>query len=768
MKLRKINTLGMSAKTIALFLGASALSFTSCRDNDFDWNEHYNQDVEHAYAEFIESVFGEIGPDFSWDLSTSYGTRAAGDPTYVFNKQASPYTIEKNTTLAWMQAHLPEKSFHKEACSWGLCVEDNYTVPGQGQNYRNGHRHNNRAEGETFTMEVPSTPFTITPIYQGESLCWNFHVVFLDQNTGSTLQDVKLFEKTGINPATGSNLGLLWHEKHHVICNTCASTGKIQYPEDNYSIVSIANNNNEILDWYVGGNPGIRANAGCKYYKEQDGNKIYLYTVYENKRHYLAINVQQGGSTRLVNVDSRNNASEVNYIDDFHKLLKIGDYFVGNDNGYLKFERTSDNTRIDQLRNDNSWRWDFVNWSTCPSCKGAWCESAHSTTNCPGLTTLPKFADAANATDMAAYPVEFIPGENCPVGAIMIFYLENTCAPKTTGNNTPSCLDHQGHVGNANHWRCSVDPGHGKLWSTTNMIALKCDKPTTCPVPASATGKSSADMEVVMIGCEDCDVVGSTDQNMVNCDWDYNDLVLLVAGENAPKIIPTEIKKRYMVEDLGYGTQAQSINHSDIDFNDIVIDFERTTTINPAFNRGTLTNLNKTNTDKVIVRALGGTLDFEMYAGDTKIFQKNQWTTGLNSSYRVFNTSTISSIDAHIMYNTGGVGKASLDPESIDGNFIQGTYIAEFSITADKWDPNTNNVKFKIIEPNSNKPFGDSSMSGDTGNESTFIYFPDNGTKNPRIIAFDPTQEWQEEREAVSEAWLRSNKNHPLQGSRSN
>lgn len=50
MKLRKNNILGKSAKTIALFLGASALSLTSCRDNDFDWNEHYNQNFEHAYA----------------------------------------------------------------------------------------------------------------------------------------------------------------------------------------------------------------------------------------------------------------------------------------------------------------------------------------------------------------------------------------------------------------------------------------------------------------------------------------------------------------------------------------------------------------------------------------------------------------------------------------------------------------------------------------------------------------------------------------------
>ena len=207
MKLRNNNTLGKSAKTIALFLGASALSLTSCRDNDFDWNEHYNQNVEHAYAEIIESVFGEIGPDFSWDLSGSYaefenfgygnsvGTRAGG----VNVERSTDYlTIadgDNHAVLDWIIANLKEGIPHtdKGSTEFNLVVADN-------------------TNGE----------FSIAPIFQGSSICWDFFVKIVDKD-GEILYEGDIFSK-GYTGNNGSKENTLDIEVH---CLKCGGTHKL-------------------------------------------------------------------------------------------------------------------------------------------------------------------------------------------------------------------------------------------------------------------------------------------------------------------------------------------------------------------------------------------------------------------------------------------------------------------------------------------------------------------------------------------------------------
>ncbi len=196
-------------------------------------------------------------------------------------------------------------------------------------------------------------------------------------------------------------------------------------------------------------------------------------------------------------------------------------------------------------------------------------------------------------------------------------------------------------------------------------------------------------------------------------DEDYNDLVLAVVGNpDVPqeKIITNdqyEVKtcraKRYMIEDLGA--------IGDFDFNDVVVDVEENATIT---HKVTYENGVKKSDEiisrvyeptKAVVRAMGGTIDFELTIGSTS------WT----KSGAGFNAGT--------MYNT-------------QGNINYDEVLAEFEVT--DWDPVANNVSIKV--------------NGKDGEVYT-ISFPKAGTA-PMIIAVDPTQEWMPERESVPSTWF--------------
>ena len=119
-----------------------------------------------------------------------------------------------------------------------------------------------------------------------------------------------------------------------------------------------------------------------------------------------------------------------------------------------------------------------------------------------------------------------------------------------------------------------------------------------------------------------CKLLGCEDASTENTDQDYNDVVFLCYGK--PDVPPSDPvqdlfkfeAKRYMIEDLG--------DADDSDFNDIVVDVVESfkATIKTSSN-GTPLN-GKDNPDwiktgtKAYIRALGGTLDFELTIGTTK------------------------------------------------------------------------------------------------------------------------------------------------------
>ena len=196
-------------------------------------------------------------------------------------------------------------------------------------------------------------------------------------------------------------------------------------------------------------------------------------------------------------------------------------------------------------------------------------------------------------------------------------------------------------------------------------------------------------------------------------DNDFNDLVLAVIGDpDVPqeKIITEDqyevktcVPKRYMIEDLG--------SIGDFDFNDIVVDVEDYTveTHKVTYENGIIKTDEVISTasapTKAVIRALGGTIDFELQIGDTK-WKKSE------SDYVVTT-----------MYNTQG----TIDYDKV---------LAEFEVSG--WVASDNNISVTVTQ-----------KSGNVVN----IKFPKKGTA-PMIIAVDPTQKWMNERQSVPDTWF--------------
>ena len=237
---------------------------------------------------------------------------------------------------------------------------------------------------------------------------------------------------------------------------------------------------------------------------------------------------------------------------------------------------------------------------------------------------------------------------------------------------------------------------------TTNGYAVYIDVPNDAKLDLDDI-ELAEDHIVKYIGIEDA----------ISGDFDYNDLVLAVVGNpDVPqeKVITEnqyEVKtcraKRYMIEDLGA--------IGDFDFNDVVVDVEEYTVYTHK-----VTSLNGVKTSdevistttaptKAFIRALGGTIDFELTIGSTK------WV----KSESEYVTAT--------MYNTQG---------TIDYT----KSLAEFEVTGYSYDDN--NITFRA--------------NGKDGRMYT-VSFPKEG-EAPMMIAVDPTTKWMNERVSIPSTWF--------------
>lgn len=275
-----------------------------------------------------------------------------------------------------------------------------------------------------------------------------------------------------------------------------------------------------------------------------------------------------------------------------------------------------------------------------------------------------------------------------PVGTAIEVYIDNIyCYTKAAGN--------------------AYEKAFPSPAGTTNGRAIYVDIDEGIrPVIEGVTLKENA--VIKYIGIEDI----SADAPLTG-DNDFNDLVLAVIGnpdvpqekiiEEDQYEVKTCVPKRYMIEDLG--------SIGDFDFNDIVVDVEDYTveTHKVTYENGVIKTDEVISTasapTKAVIRALGGTIDFELKIGDT-IWKKS------DSEYVVTT-----------MYNTQG----TIDYDKV---------LAEFEVSG--WNAGANNISVTVTE-----------KSGDVFT----ITFPKKGTA-PMIIAVDPTQKWMGERKSVPSSWF--------------
>lgn len=354
------------------------------------------------------------------------------------------------------------------------------------------------------------------------------------------------------------------------------------------------------------------------------------------------------------------------------------------------------------------------------------------------------------------------------------------------------------YVGGRNDGEANLSQGN--IGNTTSskgtMVAFKLNEGSTDPnvdqnnpIYEEKDSEGNIIKQGILIGSElDRHAAGGGNYN-------YNDLVFLIEGL---PLVPqreditdggeeTEVKrttKRYMVEDMGYSdpsSEAVNLGYTDIDFNDIVVDFSKVRTIKKIWKTSTTSpipsyeTISDETSNEAKVLALGGTWDFKLYVGENEVFHKHLASqvrksdnvidgtdrapgkVDFNPNYKIGNT-PISLLYSGIMYNTDRSSELNGD-----GNYNTDSYICELTATGIQgWDIDANNIKFVIYDSGDYDSYYSSEnevTNGDSDPEYSDeknVYnfgFPSAGA-TPKIIAFDPTKVWQREKVHVTTDWF--------------
>ena len=282
------------------------------------------------------------------------------------------------------------------------------------------------------------------------------------------------------------------------------------------------------------------------------------------------------------------------------------------------------------------------------------------------------FDNEHNCLNATAIQSKYITFHGLPAGKTMYFYLKIT----ETATGYPENYNKKGQsLGSVNDFMREYQFGANDL------------------TPSNLPGVNNP--EVKIIGCEDASTSSMTDK-------DYNDVVFMLYGEPyVPESFEVEdlektVKKRYFIEDLGAS--------DDTDFNDIVVDVVSTYTYTKTTSEtGIVTFSDETiKSRKAEIRALGGTLDFELNIGG------KTWKKSDNFDYKV-------------MYNTQ-------EPDY--------TKVLHTIDLPNEYDPASNNISVTVYQKDSDKV-------------SANVNFPANGTV-PMIIAANAYEEWSVERVAFN------------------
>lgn len=751
-------------------MGAFAcLSLAGCRDQDFDWEAAKLVNPEYAYKVNFEKEFGVIDPNQSWDF-TQGGTRAnnttnpadlnvsgvpaAPDGLYSQWNDSDPndwYYVDM-TTVANVGQKLPE-----------------------GQVQRDQHKNDdNRTKGEAFTCAMPDNKFTITPIYQGGNSCTSVEVHMVVRDKNGTEKDYIIWkpEDNRIQiPTTGSCPTCNGTGQSHEVCSVCNGSGK---------------SDTQVLSW--DGNV-YTINSGSYYLNESSINS-------RSASHYVILSVTGTDNDFLFCLDNnmflkatQSGVSTVQSYQDASRLtnksgLKLGDY-----NLYIEYHMIgSDRLKTSKTDSDN-WTWSQVMTSStttsqyntykaaiqnvlkglCDSCNGTGINQNGALTTCPACGGSKKSwknvgsdqdGTTTGSSDNWAKPVSAIRSKTLtidandfPTGATIYFY------SKAYKSNMTNAVTNSHYFYHSSLKAKTTD--NNALAEIIQMSSKDLPDPKTFP-----SGSVNSDHEFMIIACES------------GADLDCNDVLFLIEGW--PKVptpldsdntgyysLMTDTSKRYMVEDLG-ATQA-----SDIDFNDVVVDFSEIIKIH---HRTTYNSQGKIQSDtpdrmdgqqEVTVKALGGTKDISLYIGDPEdnkvlVFKKStagsvaqQEDSKIKFRTNYGGAENFSNVEAEVMYNTNtsknGDGKYGLSDYLFTvklGSPIQTSNLADstFTYKTTAWQPDLNNVY--VVVTDSPTYTSDGVQVVPNSSNQTIITFPANGTV-PTMIAVPTTQAWNYERISV-------------------
>lgn len=695
---------------------ATILAMTSCRDQDFDFEEAYRANPIVEFEHNFETIFGKIAPDQSWDFSGygDSGTRADATPTV--EESTDWYYVEDNT-LKHIQTTLNAGIPHAD-------------------------------EGEPFAFAVPeSGEMTVYPIYQGTGMSWELHMVVDGEDTA-----INGFWQKGKTVEGNSSVTALQKNKGKA-CSKCSGTGLVA---DSDNSVTWNNNVFAISKWWFTAGTKYLSGEGSSFPRicKRSDNVAYFAVVQykgDNYLYYLDINnpdnngfvtvnnnkisIEKTYSTGAIVDQGCINAGNLKLNNDNRLIIggkKIGvigglvawfsswfgevNYLVARDqnasNGIYSFDWAINQKSYDHK---TGWNYDFTDSQRnniknsidalngkkiCPDCDNGKIVDPDGWINVNGGTFKNDNTNSNNTLDALAVRTRGYKFTGLKPGASVYFY-----AKVTEG--------------------VSLD---GKTYGTTGDVFVSTGN-YMIKLNNAPSINNLGDKTAALCAFEDF-----RDDNNIGKDKDGRDfesLVFLVVSDQTTstpynsdgslKVSNEIIQKRYMVEDLG------AVESSDIDFNDVVFDLsqeseyklvtnETNKTVSPI---GMSKNL-LSSSQNAIVRAMGGTLDFDIYVGTTKIFNKSE-------SGKTVGT----------MYNT----------ERKNINY-QLDLVPPISLPTNPWNPSENNVSCRIYKKN--ETYSDAT----TINGNTYdIVFPRLG-EVPNIIAFDVTKEWRDERHQICNNWL--------------
>ena len=700
----------------AAIIFASAVTLSSCSDQDFDFDKAHSQNVEANYEQRFSDLFGDINPNQDWDFTDGifhYGTRA-GSPSVT--KQSSLYSVESNT------------------------ITEFKTYLNDGTNHSN--------LGNAFAMQVPFNDFAIIPIFQGAGgLLFDLYANIngVDYLVWSKNQDMYTI-KSGESALTG----LTWNSKYIEIRN-------------------VGNTNR-----YLNGN--AESTTAGKFALVTYNNNQYLYSfdqqgflVYDN-----GLKISRTLTSGAVTFTSGS-------------YLKVGSRYLYNNNGNLGTNNNSSNV--------NNYKWTYTETNADAD------QIRQISQLIEGYRLLNQAANNENTeTNVTGIRTPWFKFENFNVGDIMYFYLDIKTDNQTYAqlgahqSSLPSDVYVNGNKASyARHMMIKLDTGDGTHFTIPTNVGTSEDE-----------NGNIVQNQVVIIGCEDANRFTTNDRTTSTyehdiehknggSDWDYNDFAFMIVGypyvpedfDVSDDEIVQSVSKRYMVEDMGYSdinSPAVQNGYTDIDFNDIVVDFTKKRTVKYHMYNG---KINPEETEygnweyESTVRALGGTWDFILYLDKedgtrVPIFSKSLASDARDAQYPVeFNTSYPYDITTGfkygIMYNTSrpsdmrGDGHYETTAPATGSTASDESWLCKLkSSNLNLWSPERNNISFVIVENDTDiskwnmQNYFDSHMDSATSTAKGNVYvidFPSKGAC-PKIAAFKTNKDWQREKVAVTSTWF--------------